>query len=417
MPVMFPLPLGETSGGGLYIREEGTGPVQGSEACAWHPDTQSQEPSPETDEAIGLSFLILARNESEVLERSLAALRAGAGPADCIHVVADQSQDATADIARRHADFVYVRSEGGEPGKGPALRWWLEQTRNTHAPQMAVVVLDADSLLAPGFASAMRRRLARGEPAIQALVAPHVGEGGVIARLAAFSEIVEQHVFDAWYARRKWPVRLRGTGMVIQRWALEQAAPLLQTSVEDLELTLLLASEHVPITLASETWVIDPKPESASGAVRQRARWLKGQLHLLRAHPRPVWLLLLQGPPGWALLSSALLKPKALVVPVKILLTLLACLAADRRVVGALPLAAAGVAWLVVDVVGLLSGLHLVEDRKKTLQALLVSPVYLALWLGSLVVAVFSRDQWLRARPASRGRPEVDLGHAPDAPR
>ena len=372
------------------------------------PETPSHGP-----EAVSLSFVVLARNEAHVLERTLVALRAGVGPGDCIHVVADQSQDDTAEVAGRHADFVYVREEGGQPGKGPALRWWLEQTRNTPAAQQDVVVLDADSLLAPGFALAIRRRLGRGEPAIQALIEPHIGAGGAIARLAALSEIVEQQVFDAWVARRKWPVRLRGTGMAFQRWALERASPHLRTSVEDLELTLLLASARVLITLATETRVIDPKPASARGAVRQRARWLKGQMHLMSAHPRLVGLLLLQGPRGWALLSSALLKPKTLAVPARILLTLLACLAVDRGFMAALPLAAAGVAWVVLDVIAVLCGLRLVEDRKKTFQALLISPVYLLLWLGSLVVAVFSRDPWLRARRESRGRSKVGLIDVP----
>ena len=371
----------------------------------------------ETAKADGLTFLILARDEAPVLARTLTSITAALGPRDRIHVVADQCRDATAEVAARGGAVVHVRTDGEPPGKGPAVRWWLERTRTASSPMDAIVVLDADSLLAPGFVPAIRRRMARGEAVIQATIEPEVGRGGVVARLAAFSDVVEQQVFDAWSARLNWPVRLRGTGTAFRRWALELAAEKLQTSAEDLEMTLVLAAERVPITLAREASVIDPKPPDAGGAARQRARWLKGQVHVLRAYPRLVLRILMQGPPGWALLSSALLKPKSLMVPLKILLTLLACLAVDRLGVAALPLVFAGVLWLALDVIGLLYGLRFVDDRSKTLLALLFSPAYLAMWLSSLAVAAFSRNQWLRTRPVVGKHPEVAPGHASDTPR
>lgn len=413
MSVKFPLPSGALSTETRSAFPEGAfGVVQGFEAVERDRDSLSQRACPDTGDFPALVLLIFARDEAPVLERSLMALTAAVGPSDQVHVVADQCQDATADIAARFAAIVHVRTDGGPPGKGPALRWWLEQTRNTLSPEQSIVILDADTRLAPDFMCAIRRRLAQGEPVIQASIAPDVGAGGTVARLAAFSEIVEQQVFDAWCARLNWPVRLRGTGMAFRRWALEQAGRCLQTAAEDLELTLLLTSERIPITFARETYVIDPKPQDASGAARQRARWLKGQFQVLGAYPRLVLQLLMLGPPGWTLLSSALLKPKSLLVPLKILLTLLACLAVRRWGVVLLPLAGAGVLWLALDAIGLLYGLRFVKDKRNTLFALLLSPVYLAMWLSSLALAAFSRDRWLRTRPTTRHEPESGPGNA-----
>ncbi|MEW6567716.1 MAG: glycosyltransferase family 2 protein [Chloroflexota bacterium] len=364
-----------------------------------------------------LTFLILARDEAPIQGRTPTALTAALGPRDQIHIVADHCRDATAAVAVACGAVVHVRTDGGAPGKGPALRWWLEHTRRSCSPLDAVVLLDADSQLGPGFLPGIRERLARGEPVIQASLAPQIRDGGPLMRLAGFSDVVEQQVYDAWKTRLKWPVRIRGTGTAFRRRALERAAARLQTSAEDLEMTLVLAAERIPITLAREVSVLDPKPHDVRGAARQRARWSKGQLHVLRAYPDLVCRLLVQGPRGWALLSSVLLKPKSIVAPLKVALTVLACLSVRRLGLATLPVAAAGLVWLGLDVIGLLCGLRFVSDRWKTLLALLFSPAFLMLWLRSVCLAAFSRDPWLRSRLADRHDAEGALGHAPDVPR
>jgi cellulose synthase/poly-beta-1,6-N-acetylglucosamine synthase-like glycosyltransferase len=245
-----------------------------------------------------------------------------------------------------------------------------------------------------------------GSAAVQAEVRPLLAAATPIARLAAFSEIVEQKVFDAWRARRGWPVRLRGTGMAVQRAVLETACDRLSTRTEDLELTVLLGSWGASIRPARCGFVLDPKPPDLPGAARQRARWLQGQAEVIRRHPGAILRLALRGPAGLSLLASLFLRPKALVLPLKALAAALAwALAAAAGSTPGWALAVLATLWIGYDLAGLAWGLRLVPDAGDTLRALAACPAYLALWLRSLVLSAVSRDPWLSSRSSAPQRP------------
>ena len=131
---------------------------------------------PPSEEAIHV--VILARNEASVIGGTLLALLIGLGPKDQMHVVADHCSDATAHIAHEAGANVYLRQDGGPAGKGHALRWWLDETRSRAAEDDILVILDADSLVAPNFFKSIRDRMARGEksfrPEWNPSFAPHL---------------------------------------------------------------------------------------------------------------------------------------------------------------------------------------------------------------------------------------------------
>ena len=350
-----------------------------------------------------LAILILARDEADLLEATLASIKESLSPGDRLHVVADHCRDETAAVARRSGAILHVRqARHGEAGKGAALRWWLAQTAAGKDGSLPVVVLDADSLPGPGFLDAIRLRMARGEQAVQAFLEPRLQAGSPFGLLAAYSEIVEQRVFDAARARLGWPVRLRGTGMAFARTMLEKAGRRLHTTVEDVELTLLLGAWGIPISLARETYVVDPKPADEAGAIRQRARWLRGQFEALQACKRELVLLAFRGPSGWSLLSSVLLKPKALFLPLQ---TLLGAVSAGLWVSTGAPGWLGLSLWLLIslvfDAAGLVWGLRLLTDKEERVRVFAASPSYLWMWLRSLGLSLVTRERWLRSRPTS----------------
>jgi cellulose synthase/poly-beta-1,6-N-acetylglucosamine synthase-like glycosyltransferase len=365
------------------------------ESVALQPFTLALAPRP-------LMVLILARDEADVLPDTLDAVRAGLTPGDRLCVVADHCRDATARVARQAGATVYTRRAGESAGKGAALRWWLGQTALEAPDDEGIVILDADSRPGPGLLDSLRARLARGEVAVQARLEPLLADDSPVPLLAAFSETVEQSVFDSLKTRWRWPVRLHGTGMAFTRSVLTRAAQSLRTPAEDAELTVLLAAAGVPITLALETSVIDPKPSDTRGAVRQRARWFRGQGQVLRRHPRSIVALLGQGPSGWALLTSIFLQPKSLFVPLKAGIALAAAAAwsyglgsAWMIVAGLLSLA------LAVDLAGLAAGLALSPRRRQVARALIAWPAFLAVWVASVVLSLAARRGWERARPSA----------------
>lgn len=343
-------------------------------------------------------ILIPARDEAGALQSTLPAVRAAARPFDQIHVVADHCRDATAAVASDGGACVHVRS-GPEPaGKGQAIRWWLDQTRRESTAEQVILILDADSLPGPGLTEALDRRM-DGNAALQARVEPIVRTDSPLVRISAFSEFVEQRVSDQLRTLLGWPVRLRGTGMAFRRSILEKAADSLRTCAEDLELTLLLASWRVPILAIQEAVVFDPKPENASGAIRQRARWLKGQIQVLREYPSLILQLLASGPWAWSLLGSALIKPKTLLIPTKVIGIALFWTASAA--IPSLRLLAVGcMVSLAFDFLVLAVGIYLASNRRFALGALLHMPSYFFLWVKSLLMAARSGEHWLRVRHA-----------------
>jgi cellulose synthase/poly-beta-1,6-N-acetylglucosamine synthase-like glycosyltransferase len=198
--------------------------------------------------------------------------------------------------------------------------------------------------------------------------------------------------------------------MAFRREVLERLAPKLRTIAEDAELSVLLAASGIRAEFALETFVLDPKPADRHGAARQRSRWLRGQLQVLRTHPGAILRLLLQGPPGWSLLAAIVAKPKSLFVPFAVALLFSLWSLGPSQDSYTFPwVITLLAALLILAVNGLAFAYSLVhsEDRRATARSLFAAPFYFLMWLRSLAMAVIAREQWPRSRPAAverRGR-------------
>jgi cellulose synthase/poly-beta-1,6-N-acetylglucosamine synthase-like glycosyltransferase len=217
--------------------------------------------------------------------------------------------------------------------------------------------------------------------------------------LSSLSEIVEHRIYDSLRARLGWPERLRGTGMIFRRKTLEKYSAFLHTNVEDLELTLLIGEANVPIAYLPQIVVLDPKPQDPRGAMHQRARWLRGQFQVVRDYGAQILRLILRGPKGWSLLASALLKPRAFLIPLKII-SVLFFLHMAFQGFGWLwvSMATFGCASVLIDLGTYLYGLRYTRFRWKTFVALAASPLYIYLWVQSTAMAFIHRQPWLSSR-------------------
>jgi cellulose synthase/poly-beta-1,6-N-acetylglucosamine synthase-like glycosyltransferase len=161
-------------------------------------------------------FLVLvpAHNEERVIARCLEAIEADRRPGDRVLVVADRCTDATTTIARSFGALVLERGEDEEPGRAAARQAGLEHARAFDWD--AVLMLDADSVIAPGLFAACERALATGAPAVQARSESSHGRSlAMEASLAAFT--LQGITIPRGRDRLGLSVRLRGTGMAIRR--------------------------------------------------------------------------------------------------------------------------------------------------------------------------------------------------------
>jgi cellulose synthase/poly-beta-1,6-N-acetylglucosamine synthase-like glycosyltransferase len=344
--------------------------------------------------ALTLAAVIAAHDEAAVIAATLASLLSADPPPQRIIVIADHCTDATAELARQAGAVVLERDEG-EGSKGAALRWLFAQHAEVLAPFSHTVIFDADTTVQADFFAHLSRSLASGADAAQSFVQPIGYEHSTATTLAAYSEVLSQVADDRLRAWLRWPAPLRGTGMAFRAELLRELLPQMRTQTEDVELALLLAERRARVSFVEKAVLFDPKPPDAGRVSRQRARWLSGLAQVWRDYAPRIARLLLRGPAIWFLLQAVLLKPATLFAVLKVMALLIALL---------LPLSlgwrVAALAWLGVD--GLYYGLGLLlvpqAQRGRFARALLLAPLYLGVWAGSLITALRHRGGWLSVR-------------------
>jgi cellulose synthase/poly-beta-1,6-N-acetylglucosamine synthase-like glycosyltransferase len=154
--------------------------------------------------------LVPARNEEKVIARTLEAIERDRRPADLVVVVADHCSDATAAGA-----IVLERPLGsGQPGRAEARQTGIEYALSL--PWDALVMIDADSRIEPGFFAACERMLAVGPQVLQARN-EYAPAKGMIAHASIAAYALQGITIPRGRDRLGLAVRLRGTGMVLRR--------------------------------------------------------------------------------------------------------------------------------------------------------------------------------------------------------
>jgi cellulose synthase/poly-beta-1,6-N-acetylglucosamine synthase-like glycosyltransferase len=335
------------------------------------------------------AVIILAHDEAGVIESAVRSVCRVLDPQDAVYVIADNCRDATADRAAAAGAFVRERHTGCPDGKGAALKWFIDHAGDLLEHYDLAVILDADNQVPEGFMRDVKKSYL-GEGIMQCFVQPVGYQGSPLSTLIALSEIHEQKTVDGIRAFFGWPVRLRGTGMVMTPGMLKFVANMIDTEVEDIALSLLYSARGIHVQKNMQVCVYDPKPRESVLASRQRARWFRGQWVAFWHYRRDVLELVKRGLPGWSLLSSLFLKPRWLLDLIFLLLAfssawfswLLAALFLSRVF---FDLACVG--WTILAS----------EDRKCYLKAVLHVPAFIFMWVRSFLLA-FQKSPWQRAR-------------------
>jgi cellulose synthase/poly-beta-1,6-N-acetylglucosamine synthase-like glycosyltransferase len=338
---------------------------------------------------VRLAVLIVAHNEGSIIVHLIHSLTKTLSPGDQVYVIADNCTDNTVDLAVGAGAIVKERHTGGAEGKGAALKWLVNSEKAALQEYDLTVILDADSQIPEGFVEGVKR-ISDHESVTQCFVQPVNFHDSPISTLSAFSEILEQKTFERIHAGLRWPVRLRGNGMIIPPQALIRVSDRIQTEVEDIALSLLFASARIPIRQALGVVVFDPKPSGTILAARQRARWFRGQWIAFWHYRQEGMKLLLQGPPGWSLLGTLFLKPRWLC---DLLIFLMAVF-----IYGLIPV----LTWilgaiLVYELLCLVYTIISQEEKKEFIKAFLFFPAFILMWTRGFILA-FKKSPWLRVR-------------------
>jgi cellulose synthase/poly-beta-1,6-N-acetylglucosamine synthase-like glycosyltransferase len=348
-----------------------------------------RERRPQAEDGLRFLVLIPAHDEASVIGDCLASIGADKRARDLVLVVADRCTDETASIARRFGASALERGPEEEPGRAAARQAGLEYARALEWD--AVVMLDADSVIEPGFFDACERALATGVDAVQARSESKRGRTlATEASLAAFA--LQGITLPRGRDRLGLSVRLRGTGMAIRR-PLALAHRFRAPASEDLHFTLDLMLDGVRCRHVDAARLRSEGESRWSTFGGQKVRYEAGRIAAARSYvPR--------------LLGRAFHKRDAACLEAAWFLATPPFALAALSVLAGLTLAAIAQAWVVAAIFGaglvtlalvILIGLIQARAGLRTWLALLAAPWYLG-WKAIIqlraLASVLRRDDY-----------------------
>ncbi len=255
----------------------------------------SPEPGTLAESTLKVVVMVPAHNEELVLAATLASLQKQDYPAPLLEimVIADNCTDTTAEIARTHGVTVLERFHASERGKGYALDWAISQLLTRTEVPDALVIVDADTWVAPDFVRIMAAQLAahtdaNGCCALQGRYGVLNQADGWRAALMAGAFDLVNHIRPLGYDRLGLTITLKGNGMAFTREVLKRAR-WGNSITEDMDYGLELIRSHgIRVRYIPEARVLAQMPVTANQAASQRSRWEGGRYQLLRERALPL---------------------------------------------------------------------------------------------------------------------------------
>lgn len=238
---------------------------------------------PEPKEWPGVTVLIPCHNEAKVIDATLAALVAQRYPKDKLNiwVLNDRSTDDTGAIARKVSAIypfvtVFDVPPGENQGKARVLNYGLQMIATPY-----LSIYDADNRPEP---EAMRRLISRAlaEPGLAGAVG-YVKTLNLRRNLLTRMIGLEFMVFQLIMQCGRWQLfkigSLTGTNYVLRTDAVREAGGWNELALaEDLDLTIELTARKLRVAVAPDARTWEQEPEKVSTWVRQRTRWIRGNL-------------------------------------------------------------------------------------------------------------------------------------------
>lgn len=257
------------------------------------------------------AVVVPAHDEELHIERTILSLRRLDYPVSRfrIVVIADNCSDGTAQKAKDLGVQVMERNSPDQRGKGFALAFAIPQLLEDEFD--AIVVVDADTIVASNLLDAFDRRLSAGQHVLQAVYGVANPDASPLTYLQYLGNFMENYLFHLPKSRLGLPVILRGNGMCFSADVLRTNPWTAHSVVEDTEYGLVLLLAGIPVQFVFETSVYAEFPSSIEQLHTQRIRWASGNGSLLKKYAIPLlWQGITQknkvfADAGWSLLVSS----------------------------------------------------------------------------------------------------------------
>ncbi len=226
------------------------------------------------------AIIVPAYNEAKVIGRTMESLKEIDYPDDLheIVVVADNCTDETAQIVRDCGATCFEREDDANRGKGFALDWVFKKLAQN--PYDAVVIVDADTVVAPDFLTKCDLRVRSGEDAIQGYYDVINPEGSPMSSLSYLGFVLNRNLRYTGRTRLGGSSNLLGNGMCFTRAITDKYGWPASSVVEDLEFEILLNLDGVRVSFAPEARIFAEMPDTFEQSTTQRTRWDLGKFQI-----------------------------------------------------------------------------------------------------------------------------------------
>ncbi len=244
---------------------------------------------PESKKTNRYAILIAARNESVVLPHLLDSIHNQTYPQDLIHtyVIADNCTDNTAEIAKKMGAVVYERFSEKHVGKGYALKLAFKNIFNEKGEEFydGYFVIDADNLLDKDYVLEMDKAMSDGHKILTSYRnSKNYGANWISSGYALWFMHEAKHLNNSRFILGT-SCAVSGTGFLMHRDVInEQSGWKHFLLTEDIEFSIDHIIHGYKIGYCHKAMLYDEQPVKISQSWRQRLRWAKGFLQVVRKY-------------------------------------------------------------------------------------------------------------------------------------
>ena len=196
-----------------------------------------------------------------------------------VYVIADNCTDNTAALAEQAGATVMRRTNEIERGKGYALHFAFTELEARGFD--CVLIVDADTTVAPNFVTAAAGAMRSGAAGVQVQYLARNAEASARTRLQALAIRAFNVIRHRGRQNLGLSTGILGNGFGLRRETLAAVPYLASSVVEDLEYHLALVRSGRKITFVNDTAVFGELPTGDKGAQTQRSRWEGGRFRML----------------------------------------------------------------------------------------------------------------------------------------
>ena len=352
------------------------------------------------------AFLICGRDEEAVIGDLVDSIRKQDYDQSLlkVFVMADNCSDHTAEVARAHGAVVYTRENPKEIGKGYALQELRRHISKDYPEGFdAYFVFDADNVLTPNYVTEMNKCFCAGNDVITSYRnSKNFGQNFVTMGYGVW------FIHEASFLNHPRKIlgvscNVSGTGFMFSRKVAEEIVDWpYHLLTEDIEFSADRITQGKKITYCPSAEFFDEQPTRLRTAWRQRIRWARGYLQVIRHYGAKLIKGIFKGNFACYDMSMNIMPAYILTIAsiaLNVTLAILGTILGEDIMIAVWSLlrllaSAFGTVFLVGAIAVIADWKRIRMSAAKKILSMLFFPFYMATYIPIAVAAFFSRSEW-----------------------